>query len=117
MEAIVERSYGTIRVLGYTKNNNLIGFKCKLYRPVNTSIAWGIYNCRANKTYIRVNRNGLKTNKLDIPRAVVIKMIEKILSQQDWDENITYTSYRVSTKYNTIRLNSFLTMWKDIKKD
>lgn len=116
LDKFYRQSYGTINVLGYSKNNNLIGFKVKLFKPCNTSIAHGIYNCRSGKTYIKVNRNGLKFNKLDIPRDKVIQIINKVLSQQDWDEDVEYTAFHKTPKYKTLPYKGFMTMWKVIKK-
>ena len=108
---LIRKSYGTIIVLDYSKNNNLIKFKCKLLKPIHTVVAWGIYNCNTNKTFIRIIRHGLDRYKSNISKNTYMRIIEKILSQQDWNENIAYYASQPSKIYNTVTYKRFMQMW------
>ena len=99
----LENASGIIRPLAYSQDNSLCTFELFMFKPYKMTFAIGIYNFNTGVTWIK------KCNKFGkVLTGCWIDIAKRILSKNDWDENV----YNVKGNKSVICKTYFLKVWR-----
>lgn len=93
----MNKVYGSIQILGYSKDNKFASFNLYIHKPIKGVVAIGVYNFEREVTIIKESKIQKEYTKY------AEDIIKKILSTNDWDINVR----RIRKKRSWIPLSTF----------